>query len=776
MARSETTTKQPKSSLRRKFLIGSAWVGGGLAVAASVGAGLAWRRVANAQKFMLPVDNAKSESAFNAWLKIAPDSTVTVAVPRQDMGQGIYTMLAMFVAEELDADWSKVKVEQAPVNPVYGNITMLADGAPPAMKSMMVTMAKVLGVQATGGSTSTRDGWLPMRTAAASARAMLLATAAVKWSVPASELTIVKSMVTHAKSGKAAGFGEFAKDAAALAPPANVTLKKPSEWKLLGTSPARNDVVEKSTGNALFGIDVRPEGLLYAAVKHIDLVDGELQAVRWKNGAAPKGVLHEMRGTDWFAVIGTSYWSMQQALKDVELVGGGADAAMISSPQLSELYDRILNGEDEGLKPLAKPLRRTFSSKGKALATLAATFANSKTTRVEASYRVPFVAHATMEPMNCTARIAGGKVDVWVGNQAPTLVQWLAASAAGVSGENVTVHTPYLGGGFGRRVDMEVVQQALACAKVTNGKPVQVIWSREEDVKHDSYRPAVSCKFAAAFDEKGGVGAWHNTIVGPSVTKAAIKRLNPMLAGDDPPDKTNCEGAADAPYMSAIANFQCDHAQVDLPVPLGYWRSVGHSFNAFFVESFVDELAYAAKRDPYLFRLELLKNEPRFAKVLDAAVSAAKWNTPLAPIAGGKMGRGIAIAESFKSVVAQVVDVEIVNNKEIKLRRVVSAVDCGTALHPENVKAQISSAAIYGLTAALKGKITLTQSVVDQNNFNDYALLSLAEAPEFETVIVNSGEALGGIGEVGLPPVAPALANAIFNATGKRLREMPFVL
>jgi isoquinoline 1-oxidoreductase subunit beta len=771
-----TSSSRPKSSLRRKILIGSAWVGGGLAVVTTVGAGLAWRRVSNAQKFMLPVDNAKNESAFNAWLKIAPDSTVTVAVPRQDMGQGIYTMLAMLVAEELDADWSKVKPEQAPVNPVYGNMTMLPDGAPPMMKSMMVTMSKVLGMQATGGSTSTRDAWLPMRAAAASARAMLLSVAATKWSVPASELTIAKSIITHAKSGKSAPFGEFAKEAAALTPPANVSPKPQSEWKLLGTSPKRTDVPAKTTGIAQFGIDVRPEGLLFAAVKHIDFVQGELQSVRWKNGGAPKNVMHEVRGTDWFAVIGKSYWEMQQALRDVELIGGGANAVMLSSPQLSNLYERVLNGEDEGLKPLTKPLRRTFESKGNALREIAKTDVKQ---RIEASYSVPFLAHATMEPMNCTVKIADGKVDVWVGNQAPTLVQWLAASAAGVSGEQVTVHTPYLGGGFGRRADMEVVRQALACAKVTGGKPVQVIWSREEDMKHDAYRPAVACKLSAVLDDKGGVGAWHHTLVGQSVTKAFIKRLNPLLAGDDPPDKTNCEGAADAPYRSSIANFQVDHAQLDLPVPMGYWRSVGHSFNAFFVESFVDELANALKKDPYLFRLELLKDEPRFAKVLDAAASAAKWNTPLAPIAGGKIGRGIAVAESFKSIVAQVVDVEIVGSgkdAQIKLRRVVSAVDCGFALDPENVKAQIASAAIYGLTAALKGKITLKESQVEQSNFNDYGLLSLAEAPEFETVIVNSGEALGGIGEVGLPPVIPALANAIFNASGRRLREMPFVM
>jgi isoquinoline 1-oxidoreductase subunit beta len=301
---------------------------------------------------------------------------------------------------------------------------------------------------------------------------------------------------------------------------------------------------------------------------------------------------------------------------------------------------------------------------------------------------------------------------------------------------------------------------------------VQLIWSREEDMRHDAYRPAVSCNFTAVLGgtSAAGVSAWHHQMVGPSVTKAAVSRLNPLAGGDFPPDKTNCEGAADAPYD--FANFKVDHAQVDLPVPLGFWRSVGHSFTAFFVESFVDELAFALKKDPYLFRLELLKNEPRFAKVLDAAASAAQWSTPLP---NKNWGRGIAIAESFKSIVAQVVDVEIIN-KKIHVRRVVSAVDCGTALHPENTKAQISSAAIYGLSAALKAKITLKDGRVEQGNFHDYPMLNLAECPQFETVIVNSGEPLGGIGEVGLPPVAPALANAVFMATGKRLRDLPLSL
>ncbi len=758
--------KRSISKTRRAFLIGTGVVGGALVL----GITLAWRRVANAQSFKPPVK--EGETAFNAWLKILPDSTVVVQVPRQDMGQGIYTTLAMLVAEELDADWSKVRAEQSQVNPVYGNVVAFGDSAPPPMKSAMMAMARVLGIQVTGGSTSVRDGWEPMRTAAASARAMLLGAAAAKWNVPATELTIDKSVIKHAASGKAAAFGEFAEAAAALTPPASVTVKAQQDWKLLGTSPARLDVVEKTLGTAQFGIDIRLEGMLYATVKHIPYVSGHLQEVRWKNGAPPKDVLHLARGDNWLAVVATSYWLAKKALDEAELVGGGDTGTVLSSEQLAAQYNDVLDGKNDGV---LKPLRRTFGEHGNAEKTIASA---TKPNRIDAAYSVPFQAHATMEPMNCTAQIKDGRVDVWVGNQAPTLVQWLAAGNAGVSSENVTIHTPYLGGAFGRRFDLEVIRQALACAKVTGGKPVQLIWSREEDITHDAFRPAVSARMTAVLDDKGGTGsgvvAWHHRMVGPSVGKSVFARMNPLAAGDFPPDVTNAEGAAHLPYafasQSALANFKCDHAQVDLPVPLGFWRSVGNSYNAFFVETFIDEIAVALKRDPYLFRLDLLKDQPRFAKVLDAAASAAQWTTPVAK----GWGRGIALAESFKSIVCQIVDVEIVG-KDIKVRRVVSAVDCGTALHPENVKAQISGAAIYGITAALKSQITLKEGQVQQRNFDTFPLLNMAECPQFETVIINSGAPLGGIGEVGVPPIAPALGNAIFAATGKRLRGLPFV-
>ena len=751
----DSSTKK-MSKTRRAFLIGTGLVGGALVISTT----LAWRRVAGAQSFKPPVK--AGETAFNAWLKILPDSTIIVQVPRQEMGQGIYTMLAMLVAEELDADWSKVRVEQAQISAVYGNVTALGDSAPAPMQAAMIATARVLGVQMTGGSTSTRDGWEPMRMAAASARAVLLAAAAAKWNVPVAELTVNQSVIKHAASGKSGPFGEFAQAAAALSPPSQVMVKAQKDWKILGTSPARLDVVEKSLGKAQFGIDVRPEGLLYATVKHIPFVSGALQEVRWKNGAPPKDVLHQVRGDNWLAVISTSYWSAKKALEEAELIGGGPTGTVLSSDQLTLRYKDVLDGKDGGFAPI----RRTFGEHGKAEQVIAAAPAAK---RIEAAYSVPFLAHAAMEPLNCTALIKDGKVDVWVGNQAPTVVQWLASGNVGVANDAVTVHTPYLGGGFGRRFDIEVIRQTLACAKVTNGKPVQLIWSREQDIQHDAYRPAVSCRFTAAIDDKNGVNAWHHRLVGPSVSKSVIGRMNPLFAGDFPPDKTNADGAAELPY--AFANFKCDHAQVDLPVPTGYWRSVGNSYTAFFVESFLDELAVALKKDPYLFRLELLKDQPRFARVVDAAASAAQWSSALPQ----GWGRGIALAESFKSIACMVVDVEVVG-KDIKVRRVVTAVDCGTALHPDNVKVQISGAAIYGLTAALKGNITLKDGIVQQSNFNDYGLMSMAECPQFDTVIINSGAALGGIGEVGVPPIAPALGNAIYAATGKRLRSLPFSL
>jgi isoquinoline 1-oxidoreductase beta subunit len=388
---------------------------------------------------------------------------------------------------------------------------------------------------------------------------------------------------------------------------------------------------------------------------------------------------------------------------------------------------------------------------------------------VDVRYRVPFQAHATMEPLNCTVHWRDGKMDIWLGNQSPTLVRWVAAEASGLQSEAITVHTPYLGGGFGRRSDVEVLRQAIACAKLTNGKPVKLTWSREEDLRHDAYRPAVACRMRAAFDSKGEVAAWDHHIAGMSVMFDFMRRIAKPMASDVAPDPTNCEGATHLPY--ALPNFRVRHAQIDESVPLGFWRSVGNSYNAFFVETFVDELAAKKQDDPYLFRKVLLKNAPRFEKVLDAAAHHARWSSPL-PTGSG---RGIAIAESFASIVAMVVDVRI-DGKKIKVERVVAVVDCGRALHPNNAAAQIEGAIGYALSASVGGQITLKSGIVEQSNLHDFPIARLHEMPKVEVHFVQSDAALGGIGEVGVPPFAPALGNAIFAATGKRLRELPFSL
>jgi isoquinoline 1-oxidoreductase subunit beta len=415
---------------------------------------------------------------------------------------------------------------------------------------------------------------------------------------------------------------------------------------------------------------------------------------------------------------------------------------------------------------LASGKARTYESVGNVETALAA-----PAIAVAADYHAPYLAHAAMEPLNCTAVVRGGReCEVWVGSQAPTLVRWFAARAAGLDSEAVMVHTPYLGGGFGRRAEMDVVMQAVMLAKMLPDTPVQLLWSREEDMQHDVYRPMAAARFRAALDSAGNIVGWHNRIVSQSCTGGISARLMPAAASDLMKDKTTSEGAFDLPY--SMPNRLVEHVLVHEPVPVGFWRSVGHSYNAFFTECFLDECAHAAGKDPYEYRRAMLAHAPRFLKVLDTAATKAGWGTPLP--AGS--GRGIAIAESFHSIVAQVAEVEIVDNLP-QVRRVVCAIDCGFALDPNNVAAQMESGIIYGLSAALHGEITLKQGRVEQANFYNYDAVRLANTPKIEVHIVNSGiEHLGGVGEPGTPPIAPAVCNAIFAATGKRVRTLPIRL
>ena len=741
---------------RRRFLIAGVLLGG----SAYFGYQFLSKRDRLAKPAAFELD--EKELALNGWFKISPDNSVTVMVPRQEMGQGVYTALAMLVAEELDADWSKVKVEQAPVDKMYANITMLTDGLPfdENDKSYAAAIARrvgyslgdTLGVQATGGSTSVRDAWESMRVAGASAREMLVAAAAKQWQVSASECTTRNGVVSHQAAGKQATYGELAGAAAQLPVPTQPKLKDPKDYVLIGKAQRRLDIPEKVTGAAQFGLDVRVPGMVYAAIAQCPVFGGTLKSVDESKIKSMPGVKRVVSLSNAVAVVADSYWRAKTALTALPIVWDEGANAKLSSTEITEQFQRDLESGKAG----------SYRDEGDAIAEL-----GRAAKVIEAQYHVPFLAHATMEPINCTARVADGGCEVWVPNQAPSLVQWIAGKTAGIATEKVVVHTPYLGGGFGRRSEMDVVVQAVSIAKELNGPAVKLVWSREEDMQHDMYRPAAIAKFRAALDGEGKPTAWWNRIVGPSVTLSFMERIVPWAASDLMQDKTNAEGAADIPYE--IPNLKVEHVLARTPIPVGFWRSVGHSYNSFFKESFIDELAHAAGKDPYEFRHGLLAQHPRHRTVLETAAQKAGWGTPLEK----GMGRGIALHKSFHSIVAQVAEVAVSAEGDIQINRVVCVIDCGQTVNPDTIIAQMESGIIFGLSAALFGEITIKDGRVEQGNFPSYDMLRLAETPQIEVHIIASDYPMGGVGEPGTPPIAPAVTNAIFAATGKRIRQLP---
>jgi len=711
------------------------------------------------------------EVAFSAWLKIGADGIVRVQVPRQEMGQGILTALPMLVAEELDCELALLQFEQAPVDAVYANATMLADAVPfrPDDRGWLADMARqtqyrfaeLLGVQATGGSSSVRDAWLLMRHAGAAARTMLVAVAAKRWGVEATACRTERGAVLHDASRRRLAYGELAADAAALPPPARVALKDPREFRLLGKPQARLDTPAKVDGSAPFGSDVRLPGMRYAAIAQCPAFGGafksaDLNAARNLPGVA---AVLELAPTSTspaaLAVVADGWWRAKSVLDGLK-IEWSAGAALDSARQ-REVYAGLLESGPA----------RAYEAVGDATGALA-----GAKNLIEAVYEVPYLAHATMEPMNATALANDGRCELWAGTQAPTLAKWFAAKGAGVPSDRVTVHTPYLGGGFGRRAEMDVVVQAAQIAARLPGVPVQLVWSREEDVQHDVYRPMALARLRCALDAGGAIAAWHHRIAGQSCTQGLTARLMPAAASDLMKDKTVAEGAYDLAY--AMPNRLVEHVLAHEPVPVGYWRSVGHSYNAYFVECFLDEVAKAAGKDPFEFRRAMLAGAPRHRKVLETAAAMAGWGRPVAAGEGRRIGRGIALAESFHSIVAQVAEVEIAPEGALRVRRVWCAIDCGMALNPAIVAAQMESGIVFGLSAALHGEITLKDGRVQQSNFHDYEVLRMADCPRIAVRIVESGwEHLGGVGEPGTPPIAPAVANAVFAATGKPVRRLP---
>lgn len=739
---------------RRKFLVAGAVVGGGLAVGYGVLSG-------EPDKAAFSATTEEGEVALNAWVKIDKDGHVTIAIPRQEMGQGVLTALAMLVAEELDADFNSIRVEQAPIADVYANAVVLKDALPfsdsyhdgeDSIGSWgMGKIAPMLGVQVTGGSTSVRDAWDPMREAGATARSMLINAAARTWNVPVEECEVKNGLISHSGSNKSGGFGEFATKAASEAVTLDKTLKKPSEYNLIGTSQRRLDIPQKVTGEAVFGVDVDVPDMVHAAVSLCPVFGGTVVSHDASEAEKMPGVLKIVPFDTGVAVIADSFWRAKSAVETISMTFDEGEAKGLSSDDVLKTLEENLTSEDS----------RTYGETGDVEASLTAA-----TEKTEAVYKVPYLAHACMEPMNCTALVTETGVEIWMPNQAPTLIKWFAEKMADVPAETVKVHTTYLGGGFGRRAEIDLVVMAVTIAKEMKNRPVKLIWTRENDMQHDMYRPAAVSRFQAVLGSKGTIDAWSNRIVSQSVSGSFVTRLLPWATMDSP-DNTTSEGAADLPYD--FANRLVDHVPVKLPIPVGFWRSVGHSYNGFFTESFMDEMAYAADQDPIDFRLAHLTERKDYTDVLKKAAEVSNWSQPLA---AGR-GRGIALHESFGSIVAQVAEVTVSEDKEITVDKIYCVIDCGTVVNPDTVVAQMESGIIFGLTAALYGEITIEDGQAVNSNFPDYDMITLANTPEIETHLAPSGRRMGGVGEPGTPPIAPAVTNAIYAATKERIRELP---
>ena len=713
----------------------------------------------------------EGDVALNGWIKIAADGAVVLAMPRSEMGQGIHTALAMLVAEELDVPLERVRLEQAGADSIYGNVAMLVASLPfhpldsegehkPTKIKMgqwlVGKVARELGINATGGSSSVADLWDPLRMAAATARSSLLQAAAAAWKVPVSEITVAQGVMQHA-SGKSAHYGQMAATASGSTP-ANIQAKARQNWKLIGQSTARTDIPAKVTGQATFGLDVRLPGMLFAAVQMCPMLGGTATSMDTKEALALKGVSKVVPlgawggGTAGVAVVGQSTWHARQGAQAIKVQWQAPATGALDTQRIQADLLKALN-EDSG---------HTFHEQG-----VPSQAEKSAATRIDALYQAPYLAHATMEPMNCTARVKDGKVDIWAPTQVPQMARDMAAKVAKVDVTQVTVHVTQLGGGFGRRLEVDFVGQAVQVAMACEGQPVQLSWSREEDMKHDFYRPMHLAKFQASLDDKGQVSSLRIKSAGDAISPRWMARAVPVLSGPiDMPDKTTAEGLFDLPY--GFASQHMSHVATKSGVPVGFWRSVGHSHNAFFSESFMDELAAATQQDPLAFRLNLLKDAPRYAAVLQLAADKAAWGKPLP---AGR-ARGIALHKSFGSIVAQVAEVSLANG-QIRVQRVVCAIDCGTVVNPGTVAQQMESSVVYALSAALYGKIDIVGGEVQQSNFADAPLLTLSQTPVVETHIVPSTRHPAGVGEPAVPPLAPAVGNALFALTGKRQRALP---
>ncbi len=700
---------------RRGFLQAGAAAGGGLVLSLNL-------------PFAAGDAEAADVFAPNAFIRIEPSGQVVLTMPYVEMGQGTYTSIPMLIAEELEVDLKQVRLEHAPPNEkLYGN-------------------PLIGGIQATGNSNAIRAAWQPLRQAGATARTMLIAVAAKRWKVDPATCRAQSGEVLHPPTRRSIKYGELLVDAARMPVPKSVVLKRREDFKLIGMPAKRLDTPAKVNGTAVYGIDVRPPGVKIATLAQSPVFGGRLKNVDDAAAKAVKGVRQIVRLDDAVAVVADHMGAAKKGLAALVIEWDDGPHAKLNTQEIvGELEKATLN-------PGA--VAQNIGDADKAMASAA--------TKVEATYQVPFLAHATMEPMNCTVHVRKDGCEVWVGNQVLGRAQVAAAKTAGLPLDKVVVHNHLIGGGFGRRLEIDGVVRAVEIAKHVDG-PVKVVWTREEDIQHDMYRPTFFDRLSAGLDEKGAPVAWKHRFAGSSI----IARWAPPLFNNGlDPDTT--EGAIDLAY--ALPSLHVEYARVEPPgIPTAFWRSVGPSHNVFVTESFMDELAAAAKQDPVAYRLALLDKTPRAKAVLALAAEKAGWGQPLPQ----GVGRGVSVQFVFATYLAQVAEVEVSKDGAVRVQRVVCAVDCGTVVNPDTVRAQIQSAIIFGITAALYGEITLKDGRVEQANFDTYQILRMNEAPAIEVHIVQNFEPPGGMGEAGTSAIVPAVTNAIYAATGKRLRKLP---
>lgn len=701
---------------RRSFLRAGAAAGGGLMLSLSLP--FATHAAATA---------ADDIFAPNAFVRIGSDGMIVLIMPYVEMGQGTYTAIPMLIAEELEVDLQQIRLEHAPPNEkLYVN--------------------PLLGIQATGNSNAIRGAWQPLRQAGAVARNMLVAAAAIHWNVDPTSCHAERGEVIHEATGRRLSYGELAAEAARMPVPEDVALKLPQDFKLIGTPAKRLDTPAKVNGTAVFGIDVRPPGVKVATLAQSPVFGGRLKSVDDTAAKAINGVRQIVRLDDAVAVVADHMGAAKKGLKALVTEWDDGPHARLTTAAIAAELD------EAWLTPGA--VAENIGDVDRAMAGAA--------TKVEATYRLPFLAHATMEPMNCTVHLREDGCEIWVGTQALAKAQATAAETAGLPLDKVVVHNHLIGGGFGRRLEADWIARAVEIAKHVDG-PVKVVWTREEDIQHDMYRPMFAHRLSAGLDGMGMPVAWNNHYAGSSVI---ARYLPPAFNNGLDPDTT--EGAIDLVYD--LPNLHVEYVRVEPPgIPTAFWRSVGPSRNVFVAESFMDELAAAAKQDPVAYRLALLDKTPRAKAVLALAAERIGWGERLPP----RVGRGVSLQNAFATHMAQIAEVEVAKDGTVRVRRVVCAVDCGTAVNPDTVEAQIQGGIIFGITAALHGEITLKDGRVEQGNFDTYQILRMDEAPNIEVHIVQSQELPGGMGEAGTSAIGPAITNAIFAATGKRLRKLP---